>query len=159
MSSEFRVFFLPICLPLALAFLSPFLTRSTMSSRSSCAIAAITVKKARLMGELVSILSVSDTNSTSYFFISSNAFNRWVVDLAKRENEYLKAQILTPKSHMDALHVAFATVARVDAIVSWNFKHIVRYDKIKAFNQINLQNGYGYLQIISPKEVLFDDQG
>jgi hypothetical protein len=59
---------------------------------------------------------------------------------------------------VDAMHVAFATIARVDAIVSWNFKHIVRFDKIKAFNQINFQNGYGYLQILSPKEILFDEQ-
>jgi hypothetical protein len=31
--------------------------------------------------------------------------------------------------------------------------HIVRLDRIKMFNQINLLNGYGILTIISPKEV------
>ena len=70
---------------------------------------------------------------------------------------YLAAKILGPKSRNDAIHVAYATVARVDAIVSWNFKHIVRFDKIKSFNQVNFQNGYGILQIVSPKEVLFDE--
>jgi predicted nucleic acid-binding protein len=74
------------------------------------------------------------------------------------QDAYLEAKILGPKSLVDAMHVAFATIARVDAIVSWNFKHIVRYDKIKAFNQVNFQNGYGYLQILSPKEILFDEQ-
>ncbi len=73
------------------------------------------------------------------------------------QEAYLKAKILGPRSLIDALHVAFATTARVDAIVSWNFKDIVRFDKIKGFNQVNLQHGYGYLQIISPKEVLFDE--
>lgn len=77
--------------------------------------------------------------------------------VAELRDAYLAAKILGAKSRNDAIHVAFATVARVDAIVSWNFKHIVRFDKIKAFNQVNFQNGYGVLQIVSPKEVLFDE--
>lgn len=87
-----------------------------------------------------------------------------VIETIAEDNEvielrdaYLSANILTPKSKNDATHVAMATVARVDAIVSWNFKHIVRLDKIKAYNQVNFQNGYGVLQIVSPKEVLFDE--
>lgn len=55
---------------------------------------------------------------------------------------YLAEGILGQKSANDALHVALATISRADAIVSWNFKHIVRLDKMKAFNQINLLNGY-----------------
>ena len=69
---------------------------------------------------------------------------------------YLTAGILTPKSRNDATHVAAATIARADAIVSWNFKHIVRLDKMKAYNQVNLMNGYGILTIISPREVFID---
>lgn len=55
-------------------------------------------------------------------------------------------------------HVAAATVARADAIVSWNFRHIVRLDKMKAYNQINVLNGYGILTIISPTELPGDDE-
>jgi hypothetical protein len=55
------------------------------------------------------------------------------------------------------LHVAAATAARADAIVSWNFRHIMRLDKMRAYNQINLSNGYGILTIISPKEVNYDE--
>ncbi len=73
-------------------------------------------------------------------------------------NEYMKAKILGPEWVDDATHVAAATVARADAIVSWNFKHIVRLDKMKAYNQVNLMNGYGILTIISPKEVLIDEE-
>jgi len=57
----------------------------------------------------------------------------------------------------DCRHVAAATVARADAIVSWNFRHIVKLDKIKGYNQVNLLSGYGMLTIISPKEVNFDE--
>ena len=70
---------------------------------------------------------------------------------------YLAAEILGPRWREDATHVAAATVARADAIVSWNFRHIVRLDKIKAYNQINLLHGYGILTIVSPKEVNVDE--
>ncbi|EDN72556.1 hypothetical protein BGS_0906 [Beggiatoa sp. SS] len=39
-----------------------------------------------------------------------------------------------------------------------NFKHIVRLDKMKAYNRVNLLQGYGILTIISPTEVFFDDK-
>jgi len=73
------------------------------------------------------------------------------------QKAYLEAGILTPNSAMDAGHVATATVYRADAIVSWNFKHIVQLEKMKLYNQINLKNGYGFLQIVSPREVLNDE--
>lgn len=78
-------------------------------------------------------------------------------EILELRNEYMKAKILGPEWIDDATHVAVATVARADAIISWNFKHIVRLDKMKAYNQVNLMNGYGILTIISPKEVLIDE--
>lgn len=51
------------------------------------------------------------------------------------------------------LHIALATVADVDLLVSWNFKHIVRFDKIRLFNAVNLEQGYKPLAIHSPREV------
>jgi predicted nucleic acid-binding protein len=70
---------------------------------------------------------------------------------------YLTAGVVTEKSLDDATHVAAATVARADAIVSWNFKHIVRLDRMKAYNAVNFTQGYGILTIISPREVLPDE--
>jgi predicted nucleic acid-binding protein len=69
-------------------------------------------------------------------------------------NAYLEAKILTKKSNADAHHVAAATIARADLIVSWNFKHIVNFDRIKKFNGINLIEGYGIIDIRSPLEVV-----
>ena len=54
----------------------------------------------------------------------------------------------------DAQHIAMATVARVDVLVSWNFKHIVRLDKIRLFNAVNIEQGYKPLTIYSPREVI-----
>jgi predicted nucleic acid-binding protein len=70
---------------------------------------------------------------------------------------YLAADIVAKRWIDDATHVAAATVARADAIVSWNFSHIVRLDKMRAYNHVNLSNGYGILTIITPKEVRYDE--
>jgi len=45
-------------------------------------------------------------------------------------------------------------VADVDFVVSWNFKHIVHYEKIIAYHAVNLMNGYKEIGIYSPKEVV-----
>lgn len=57
----------------------------------------------------------------------------------------------------DALHIALATVARVDVLVSWNFKHIVNLKRIHAYNAVNLKNGYPLLEIRTPREVPGDE--
>jgi hypothetical protein len=54
----------------------------------------------------------------------------------------------------DALHVALATVTHADMIVSWNFRHIVHFDKMREFNAVNVREGYGRLEILSPLEVV-----
>jgi len=61
--------------------------------------------------------------------------------------------ILRPKFYDDGLHIAIATVGEADVLVSWNFKHIVHFDKIRMFNAVNLEYGYKPLQIFSPREV------
>lgn len=65
---------------------------------------------------------------------------------------YIKENVLGKASLDDAFHIAVATVNRLDVLVSWNFKHIVNYDKIKLFNSINLRLGYPMIEIRSPKE-------
>jgi hypothetical protein len=50
--------------------------------------------------------------------------------------------------------VALATANRCRLIVSWNFKHIVHFDKIPLYNGVNLINGYDTLSINTPSEVI-----
>jgi len=61
--------------------------------------------------------------------------------------------ILAPRFRTDMLHIALATLAHVDALVSWNFKHIVRLEKIRLFNAVNAELGCKALSILSPREV------
>ncbi|HEV7590854.1 MAG TPA: hypothetical protein VGO40_22275 [Longimicrobium sp.] len=66
---------------------------------------------------------------------------------------YEAHSVLGPKYRSDMLHIALATIADVDVLVSWNFKHIVRFDKIRLYNAVNLEQGYKSLTIHSPREV------
>jgi hypothetical protein len=71
---------------------------------------------------------------------------------------YIAHGIVGPGSRSDALHVALATIGRVDVMVSWNFKHIVNLGRIRLFNAVNLEQGYGLVEIRSPREVLADEE-
>jgi hypothetical protein len=66
--------------------------------------------------------------------------------------------VLTPRFRNDMLHIALATVAEADVLVSWNFRHIVRLDKIRLFNGINIELGYKSVAIYSPREVTTYEQ-
>ena len=67
---------------------------------------------------------------------------------------YLKARIIPPKFSNDALHVAIASVSQCPIIVSWNFKHIVHFEKITSYNTVNILEGYSQVSIYSPSEVI-----
>ena len=67
---------------------------------------------------------------------------------------YIKAKALGKASRNDAYHIALASVNRIDCLISWNFKHIVNYDKIKMFNAVNMHFGYPLIDIRSPLEFL-----
>jgi hypothetical protein len=73
-----------------------------------------------------------------------------VIELA---DSYQRREILTHKFYDDGLHIALASVAEADLLVSWTFRHIVHFDKIRLFNSVNLELGYKPLQIYSPREV------
>ena len=66
---------------------------------------------------------------------------------------YVKERIVTAKWKADTEHIAVATIAQVDLLVSWNFKHIVNYDRIRLYNAVNLKHGYRLLEIRSPRDL------
>lgn len=66
---------------------------------------------------------------------------------------YEAKKILGAKFRVDMQHIALATIAGVDALVSWNFRHIVRLEKIRLFNAVNVESSFRVLSIRSPREV------
>ena len=79
---------------------------------------------------------------------------REAIDLAE---DYISTGVVVPRLRPDAQHIAIATVARVDVLVSWNFRHIVNLERIHGYNSLNLRRGYPLLEIRTPREVLSND--
>ncbi|MBN2560163.1 MAG: hypothetical protein JXQ75_04460 [Phycisphaerae bacterium] len=67
---------------------------------------------------------------------------------------YVRHNVLTVGHLVDARHVAIATVARLDVLVSWNYRHLVNRRRREAFNGVNAITGYRAIDIVSPPEVL-----
>lgn len=68
--------------------------------------------------------------------------------------DYIKEKVVGQTSMDDCIHIATATINKVDLLVSWNFKHIVNIQRIRGYNSINIRNGYSVLEIRSPKDLI-----
>lgn len=56
----------------------------------------------------------------------------------------------------DALHVA--TVYEMDALITWNNRHLANLRKMEKINSINLKEGYTkHLELVNPMEVITDE--
>lgn len=75
-------------------------------------------------------------------------------DALRLRDAYIEAGIISENYSNDALHVALATVSNCSVIVSWNFKHIVHFEKIPLYNAINVLQGFHQVSIFSPLEVI-----
>lgn len=67
---------------------------------------------------------------------------------------YIAAGVIGWSMLEDAEHIATATVHEVDAIVSWNFKHIVNTQRIQGYHSVNVREGWPPIAIRSPAEVI-----
>jgi len=68
--------------------------------------------------------------------------------------EYIKENVVGQSSMDDCLHIALATITKIDILLSWNFKHIVNIKRIRGYNAINILNGYPIIEIRSPKDII-----
>jgi hypothetical protein len=68
-------------------------------------------------------------------------------------SEYVSARIVPVRYQNDLRHVSVATVARTDALVSWNFRHLVNVRTRRAVHAVNVRLGYPMIEIVSPEEV------
>jgi len=73
-----------------------------------------------------------------------------VEELAER---YIKEGVIPGRYRSDALHIAVAVVNGIEAIVSWNFEHIVKLKTRIMVNGVNRLLGYHEIEICSPEEV------
>ena len=66
------------------------------------------------------------------------------VDLA---NEYMAKGAIPSSEPEDAYHIAIATVHTMEALASWNFKHIVSINPIRKIHELNAKRGYSSIEI------------
>ena len=68
-------------------------------------------------------------------------------DLAER---YVAEGVVDQSNLDDCRHIALATINRADAVVSWNFKHIVY--RRAGYNDVNKKLGYPRMLIQPPNQ-------
>jgi len=74
-------------------------------------------------------------------------------------SEYLMENVVGQTSLDDCIHIATATVYKVDVLVSWNFKHIVNVHRIRGYNAVNMKRGYQPIDIRSPNNLInYEDE-
>jgi rRNA-processing protein FCF1 len=71
---------------------------------------------------------------------------------------YIAEGVIPTAYGTDALHIAAATVNRLDFIVSLNFQHIVKQKTIEGTEIINYRAGYKKIGIYIPAEVISYDE-
>jgi len=75
-------------------------------------------------------------------------------DARELADKYIAENVVGQTSYDDCCHIALATVHRVDALASWNFKHIVNLSRIRGYNGVNLKNGFPTIEIRTPRELI-----
>ena len=78
-------------------------------------------------------------------------------EIKELANRYLAKGIFTMKMAADALHIAAATVARADVLVSWNLRHIVNLHRIRKYTEVNRRAGYPPIEVRSPMDLQDED--
>ena len=66
-------------------------------------------------------------------------------------DRYIERGALGENMRNDAEHIAAATIAKVDVLVSWSFRHIVNVRRINLFNEVNRQMGVDEVDIRTPE--------
>ncbi len=71
---------------------------------------------------------------------------------------YLNEGIVPAKKRDDALHIAVSTFHEMDALLSWNYKHLANLSKKEKVRAVNITQGYlKELEMITPLEVIGDE--
>ena len=71
---------------------------------------------------------------------------------------YVDAGVVSSRFRDDALHVAVCTLEGISPLASWNFRHLVNLRREEGFNATNLLRGLPMLRIVSPLELLGDEE-
>ncbi len=66
---------------------------------------------------------------------------------------YLKNKLMPQKDTRDALHLAFASVYKIDILLTWNCAHLANVNKKEHMKNINAALGLFLPEIVTPLEL------
>jgi predicted nucleic acid-binding protein len=75
-------------------------------------------------------------------------------EVERLADRYIAEGIIPASHELDARHIAATSVYRLDSILSYNFRHIVKHKTIKMVEAVNILEGYNKIDIFSPEEVI-----
>lgn len=78
----------------------------------------------------------------------------WDENVEYLADMYIENGVLSGKHYTDLIHLAYATVNGIFALISWNLNHLVKMKTINLGNAVNLANGYPEVQIYTPEQVI-----
>lgn len=80
--------------------------------------------------------------------------NDEILTLAEK---YIAENVLPERAVNDSQHAAIATFFELDALISWNLKHLANLQRMEKINGVNLKEGYPKkLELITPMEVSYE---
>jgi predicted nucleic acid-binding protein len=68
--------------------------------------------------------------------------------------QYISTKVISENHKNDCKHIAIATIANADAVVSWNCEDMVNPNRIPKYNEVNTKHGYQEIKIQTPKEFM-----
>ncbi len=78
-------------------------------------------------------------------------YNMVILELSKEAvklaEEYINKGAIPKSEPEDAYHIATASINQLQALASWNFRHIVSVNPIRKIREINIKHGYPIIEI------------
>ncbi len=97
-----------------------------------------------IAGAPVRVVALMDTTFSPENVLSVND------EIEELAAAYMAQKVVPAKYANDAQHVAVCSVARLDFLVSWNFRHLANARREAGFNAVNLLQGYPPVRIVAP---------
>ncbi len=93
-------------------------------------------------------------NALSDLNLEDLEINKEIEELAE---EYIKFEVLSKNHLYDAIHIAIASYYDMDAIITWNFEHMIKKKTKQKVPLVNSSKGYKPIDFYTPQEVIDDD--
>lgn len=109
-------------------------------------------------GAVIEELAKAPIKKYEKMFALIDEYNITVLSVSEEAEKladiYVAEGIIPQKYRTDCVHIAVVAVNGLDLIVSMNFEHIVKLKTERMTGAINILNGYRAIEIVSPMEVV-----